>query len=157
MTTILTKVKHKGILFEYIQGFVSTQHYILPFLINIDKILQNQLKVFNDILEDNKLSSNFMNNLFYFISDRILFLIINEENVMNDSLYIPEEKEENNFQKLKKRILNTYKNKKIYNETKISINNLKKYFPNEKEFALFIFDFLENKNLISLIFPEFNL
>ena len=76
---------------------------------------------------------------------------------MNDSLYIPEEKEENNFQKLKKRILNTYKNKKIYNETKISINNLKKYFPNEKEFALFIFDFLENKNLISLIFPEFNL
>ena len=98
-----------------------------------------------------------MNNLFYFISDRILFLIINEENVMNDSLYIPEEKEENNFQKLKKRILNTYKNKKIYNETKISINNLKKYFPNEKEFALFIFDFLENKNLISLIFPEFNL
>ena len=158
MTTILTKIKHKGILIEYIQGFVSTRRYILPFLINKDKILQNQLKVFNGILEDNTLSSNFMDNLFSFISDRILFRIINEENVMNDSLYVPEEKEENIFQKIKKRILNIYKNKKIYKEFfLVSINKLKKYIPNEKEFVLFIMDFLENKNQISLIFPEFNL
>ena len=157
MTTILTKIKHKGILIEYIQGFVSTRRYILPFLINKDKILLNQLKLFNDILEDNTLSSNFMNNLFSFISDRILFRIISEVNVMNDSLYAPEEKEENIFQKIKKRILNIYKNKKIYKETTISTNKLKKYIPNEKEFVLFIMDFLENKNQISLIFPEFNL
>ena len=157
MTTILTKIKHKAILIEYIQGFVSTRRYILPFLINKDKILLNQLKLFNDILEDNTLSSNFMNNLFSLISDRILFRIISEENVMNDSLYVPEEKEENIFQKIKKRILNIYKNKKIYKETTISTNKLKKYIPNEKEFVLFIMDFLENKNQISLIFPEFNL
>ena len=56
MKTILIKIKHKQILFEHIQGFVSTRHYILPFLINNDKKLQNQLRVFNGILIDNKIS-----------------------------------------------------------------------------------------------------
>ena len=36
MKTILTKIKYKGILFEYIQGFVSNRHYILPY-INVKK------------------------------------------------------------------------------------------------------------------------
>ena len=67
MTTILTKIKNKGILFENIQGFVSTRHYILPYIINKDKILENQLKILNGILKDNKLSSSFINNLFTFI------------------------------------------------------------------------------------------
>ena len=106
------KIKHKGILFEHIQGFVSTRHYILPYLINNDKELQNQLKIFNGILVDNKLSSSFMNNLYCFISDRILFRIINEEkNIMDDNLYVQAE-EENEFKKLKKRILGIYKFKK---------------------------------------------
>ena len=72
MTTILTKIKYKVILFENIQGFVSNRHYILPYIINNDKILENQLKIFNGLLKNNKLSSKFINNLFTFISDRIL-------------------------------------------------------------------------------------
>jgi len=158
MKTILTKIKHKEILFEHIQGFASTRHYILPYLINNDKELQNQLKIFKDILIDNKLSSLFMNNLYCFISDRILFRIINEDkSIMDDNLYVQTEKGENEFQKLKKRIIGIYKFKKIYIETKISINDLKKYIPNEKEFALFLFDHFENKGKILSIFPEFNL
>ena len=115
MKTILTKIRHKGILIEHIQGFVSTRHYILPYLINNDKELQNQLKVFNGILVDNKLSSSFMNNLYCFISDRILFRIINEEeSIMDDNLYAKTEGEDkkNEFQKLKKRIIGIYKFKK---------------------------------------------
>jgi len=113
MKTILTKIRHKEILFEHIQGFVSSRHYILPFLIDNDKELQNQLKVFNGILIDNKLSSNFMNNLFCFISDRILFRIINEDtSIMDGNLYVQEEGQ-NEFQKFKKRIISIYKFKKI--------------------------------------------
>ena len=99
-----------------------------------------------------------MNNLFCFISDRILFRIINEDKSIMDgnNLYVQEEGE-NEFQKFKKRIINIYKFKKIYNETKIGINDLKKYIPNEKEFALFIFDHFENKGKQLSIFPKFNL
>ena len=46
MTTILTKIKYKGILFENIQGFVSKRHYILPYLISKDKVYQEQLKIY---------------------------------------------------------------------------------------------------------------
>ena len=92
MTTILTKIKNKGILFENIQGFVSIRHYILPHTTNKDKILENQLKIMNGILKDNKLSSSFINNLFTIISDRILYRIVNEEkDFMDDNKYIPEE------------------------------------------------------------------
>ena len=157
MTTILTRIKHKGILFENIQGFVSTRHYILPYLISNDKIYQNQLKIFNGILKDNKLSSTFINNLFTFISDRIIFRILNEEkNIMDDNQYLPEEGENNKYQIFKKRILSIYKKNK-YNETSIDINKLRKYLPKEKEFALFLFDFLENKKQILTIFTNYNI
>ena len=157
MTTILTRIKHKGILFENIQGFVSTRHYILPYLISNDKIYQNQLKVFNGILKDNKLSSTFINNLFTFISDRILFRILNEEkNIMDDNLYLPEECGNNKYQIIKKRIISIYKKNK-YNETSININELRKYLPKDKEFALLLFDFLENKKQILTIFTDYNI
>ena len=155
--TILTKIKFKAILFENIQGFVGIRHYILPYLINNDKVLQNKLKIFNSILKDNKLSSNFINNFYTFISDRILFRIVNEDkNLMDDSQYFPEEGI-NKFQTLKKRILNYFKSRKYHNDTNISINDLKKYLPNEREFALFLFDFLENKNQILSVFTSYNL
>ena len=161
MKTILTKIKHKGVLFENIQGFVSTRHYILPYLISKDKEYQEQLKVFNDIKKKNQLSENFMNNLFTFISDRILFRIVNEENIMNnkDEEFIKEVEEENKYNFLKKRILSHYISGKYNKDTNININKLRKYFPNKKEIALFIFDFLENKNKnkIPLIFPDFEL
>ena len=100
--TILTKIKFKAILFENIQGFIGIRHYILPYLINNDKVLQNKLKIFNNILKDNKLSSNFINNFYTFISDKVLFRIVNEDkNLMDDSQYLPEEGK-NKFQKLKK-------------------------------------------------------
>ena len=103
MTTILTKIKYKVILFENIQGFVSNRHYILPYIINNDKILEKQLKIFNGLLKDNKLSSKFINNLFTFISDRILFRVVNKEkDLMDDNQYIPEEGENNKFQIKKK-------------------------------------------------------
>ena len=158
MTTILTKIKHKGILFEKIQVYASTRHYILPYLISQDKKCQEQLKIFNGILKNNDLSSNFMKGLFSFISDRILFRIVNEEkNILNDAQYLPEDEEKNKFQILKKRILAIYKSGKHYNETNISINELKKHLPNDKEFALFLFDFLENKKQILSIFNDYNL
>ena len=133
MTTIITKIKNKEVLFEYIQGFVSIRHYILPFLINKDKILQNQLKIFNSILVNNQLSSNFMKNLKTFISDRILFRIINEEDLMNDKekkKHVPEGVD--NYRKLKKRILKIYEREEIYNTTKIDINDLKIIFLTKK-------------------------
>ena len=154
MKTILTKIKHKRILFENIQGFVSTRHYILPYIIKNDKILEKQLKIFNGILKDNKLSSNFINNFFTFISDRILFTIVNKEkDFMDDNLYIPEDGEKNKFQIIKHRIIDIYKSSKYYNKTNININYLKQYLPNDKEFTLFLFDFLENKKQLLLVFP----
>jgi len=36
-----------------------------------------------------------------------------------------------NYRKLKKRILKIYKRKEIYKTTKIDINDIKKYIPNE--------------------------
>ena len=59
MKTILTKIKSKSLLFENIQGYVGIRHYILPYLINEDNILQNKLKVLNGIAKNNQLSSNF--------------------------------------------------------------------------------------------------
>ena len=155
MKTILTKIKQKSVLFEYIQGFVGIRHYILPYIINNDKKLQNHLKVFNGILKDNKLSPNFINNLFKFISDRILFRIINEEkDIMDDSKYLPED-DINKFQMIKKRIFIIYKSGKYFNEINININDLKNYFPNDREFALFLFDFLVIKNNIYTIFKNY--
>ena len=146
MTTILTKIKYKVILFENIQGFVSNRHYILPYIINNDKILEKQLKIFNGLLKDNKLSSKFINNLFTFISDRILFRVVNKEkDLLDDNQYIPEEGENNKFQIIKKRILSIYKSGKYHKETNINIKDLEQYLPNDKEFALFIFDFLKIK------------
>ena len=157
MKTILTKIKQKSVLFENIQNFVGIRHYILPYIINKDKILQNQLTVFNGILKDNKLSSNFINNLFKFISDRILFKIINEEkDIFDDSKYILEE-DMNKFQILKKRIFTYYKSGKYFKDINININDLKRYIPNNREFALFLFDFLVVKNNISSIFTNYNL
>ena len=158
MTTILTKIKYKGILFEYIQGYASTRHYILPHLISNDKLLQNQLKIFNGILKNNDLSTNFMNNLFTFILDRILFRIMNDEkNIMDNNLYLSEDEEKNKYKITKQRILNNLKSKKYYKEININIKDLKKYLPKEKEFALFLFDYLETKNQILTIFPNYNL
>ena len=157
MTTFLSKIKNKSILFEYIQGFVSIRHYILPFIISNDKILSNQLKIFNGILKYNKLSSNFINNLFTFISDRILFRIINiEKDLFVDDYYIPEEGDKNKFQILKRRIFAIYKDIKYYNEINIKIYDLKQYLPNDKELALFMFDFSENKNKVLSMFPTLN-
>ena len=58
-------------------------------------------------------------------------------------------KGENKFQKFKKRIIIFIKTKKYT----ININDLKKYITNETEFALFMIDFLENKNQVLPIFP----
>ena len=52
--TKLIKLKSQDALFEYIQGFISHRHYILPYLINNDKIYQQKLKQFNVIIKDNK-------------------------------------------------------------------------------------------------------
>lgn len=108
MKTILTKLKYKDVLFEKIQGYASIRHYVLPYLIGEDETLQDQLKIFNRMLKNNNLSSNFNKNILTFLSDRILFRIINnEESIFNDKLYFSEEKgEKNKFQKLKKRIIN---------------------------------------------------
>ena len=155
MKTILTKIKQKSVLFEYIQGFVGIRHYILPYIINNDRKLQDQLTVFNGILKDNKLSSNFINNLFTFISDRTIFKIINEEKeIMDDSKYIPEE-DINKFQRIKKRIFFIYKSGKYLKEINININELRSYFPNDREFALLLFDFLVIKNNIYSIFTNY--
>ena len=146
MKTILTKLKYKDILFEKIQGYASIRHYVLPYLIGEDETLQDQLKIFNRMLKNNNLSSNFNKNILTFLSDRILFRIINnEESIFNDKLYFSEEKgEKNKFQKLKKRIINIYKGGKYKKEDYINMDDLEKYIPNDKEFALFIFDFLDN-------------
>ena len=160
MKTILTKIKHKSVLFENIQGFVSTRHYILSYLISNDKEYQEQLKVFNDIKKNNQLSENFMTNFFTFISDRILFRIVNEENILdkNDEQFVKEE-EVNKYNFLRKRMLSYYLSGKYSKDININISKLRKYFPNKKELALFIFDFLVNKNInqITSIFPNYNL
>ena len=161
MKTILTKIKHKGVLFENIQGYVSTRRYILPYLISKDKEYQEQLKVFNDIKKDNQLSQNFLDNFFTFISDRILFRIVNEENNIfdEDNKQFIKDEGDSKYHFLRKRILSYYITGKYSKDINININKLRKYYPNKKEIALFIFDFLENKNKdqITSIFPHFDL
>ena len=103
MTTILTKIKAKGVLFEKIQCYVSKRRYILPYLIDKDKVYQEELKIYNGILKDNQLSSDFMENLFCFISDRMLFEIINEEKyIFHDKNFYPDNEPINIYQKYKK-------------------------------------------------------
>ena len=135
-TTILIKLKYQEVLFENIQGFISNRHYILPYLICNDKIYQKKLKRFNGIIKDNKLSSNFINNLFTFISDRILYKIINKEEDIfdNNSNYYTdiEDKKSSIFKILQKRIFHIYKSCRNYNETNINIENLKNIFPKRK-------------------------
>ena len=156
ITTILIKLKYQEVLFENIQGFISNRHYILPYLICNDKIYQKKLRRFNGIIKDNKLSSNFINNLFTFISDRILFKIINKEEDIfdNNSNYYTdiEDKKSSIFKILQKRIFHIYKSCRNYNETNINIENLKKFFPKGKEFALFLFDYFQTKNKNTIYF-----
>ena len=73
---------------------------------------------------------------------------------MDDSKYIPEEGM-NKFQILKKRIFSYYKSGKYLKEINININELKSYFPNDREFALLLFDFLVIKNNIYSIFTNY--
>ena len=51
---LFNKIKNKTLIFECIQGFSSHRHFILPYLIENDKILQKKL----NILMNNKLSSD---------------------------------------------------------------------------------------------------
>ena len=93
---------------------------------------------------NNQLSKNFNINLFIFISDRILFRIINDENIIdnnNEIFIIEEDEKENKFQLIRKKILSYYNSSNYNNYININISILRKYFPNQKEFALFWFDF----------------
>ena len=67
-----------------------------------------------------------------------------KKNILDNSQYIPEEGE-NQYQLLKKIIINIYKSGKYEENINFNINDLKHYLPKEKEFALFLFDFLETK------------
>ena len=55
---LFNKIKNKTLIFECIQGFSSHRHFILPYLIENDKILQKKLTILNNILMNNKLSSD---------------------------------------------------------------------------------------------------
>ena len=157
MTTILTKIKHKGILFEKIQGYVSKRHYILNYLINNDKVYQEQLKIYNGILKDNQLSKEFMDNLFCFISDRMLFQIINEEkDILKDKNFYPDDTT-NIYQEYKKRIIFIFNKGDYLKGINISIAKLRKFLPKKDEFALFIFDYLQQKGELLSIFPSYNI
>ncbi len=160
MSNDKTKIKNKSILklhkikntslILYIQGFISHRHYILPFLIESDELLSNKLTIFNYILKTNTLSYNLIENLYTFLSDRMLYEIINKENIMDDSQYLKEENDEDSIIKTyQKRITYIYKNCKYYynyNSSKINNEILEKYIPNDKEFYLFILDYLSLKN-----------
>ena len=148
---LLNKIKNKTIIFENIQGFISHSHYILPFLIESDKILQKRLKNVFHVSKQNALSSKLMNNIYTFISDRMIYNIINKEDIMNnDDQYFDEEEDNNNdfnnsIKICQKRITHIYKNCKHYynyNNSKVSNSILEKYIPNDKDFSLFILDFL---------------
>ena len=85
---LLNKIKNKSIILEHIQGFILHRHYILPFLIENDKILQESLKYVFSISTKNTLSSEFMNNFYTFKSDKKLYDIINKEDIINDDQYL---------------------------------------------------------------------
>ena len=143
--SIFNKIKAKTLIFEYIQGFVSHRHYILPYLIDKDKKLQESLTIFNNIAINNKLSSNFIDNLYTFLSDRMLYKIINKEDIINNNQYIDDNKNDTIIEKYIKRITYIYKKCKYYdnyNSSNISNEILEKYIPQNKEFHLFILDFL---------------
>ena len=142
---ILNKIKNKAIIFEYIQGFALHRHYILPYLIENDNILQKKLTVLNNISKNNKLSSNLNNNLYTFLSDRMLYKIINKENIMNDNQYFDEIKEESFIKTYQDRITYIYKKCKYYynyNTSNIKNDILEQFLPNDEDYAKFILDFL---------------
>ena len=158
--SILNKIKAKTLIFEYIQGFVSHRHYILPHLIENDKTLQESLTILNNISTKNKLSSNFIDNLYTFLSDRMFYEIINKEDIINNNNFFYENKNDTIIDKYIKRISYIYKKCKYYNNyntSNISNEILEKYIPQEKDFHLFILDFLslqknnpeEIKNILS--------
>lgn len=146
MTTILTKINHKGLLFEKIQGYVSKRHYILPFLMSKDEEFQEKIKIYNGILLENQLSQEFMNNIFTFISDKMLFNIVNEEkNILKDKNYFEDKFTNDPVQRLKKRIITIYKYGEFKKGINISTNKLQKYLPKNEEFDQFLKDFLLQK------------
>jgi elongation factor 1-alpha len=138
---LLNKIKNKTIIFEHIQGLASHRHYILPFLFDNDKILSSQLKNMIVISKQNKLSSTFMDNIFTFISDKILYDIINKEDIFNNDQYYDDKEEKNVVNIYQNRIKYIHKNG-IYNNSKISNRIIEQYYPNDKDFCLFFYDFL---------------
>ena len=151
---LLNKIKNKTIIFEHIQGFVSHRHYILPFLIENDKILPSQLKNMFVISKQNTLSSKFMENIYTFISDKMLYDIVNTKDIFNtNDQYLGEEKikEKTVANICLKRIKYIYEKCKYfnnYNNSKISNSIIEKYYPNDKDISLFIFDHLSlQKNI----------
>ena len=158
MTTILTKINAKGILFEKIQGYVSKRRYILPYLIDKDKVYQEELKVYNGILKDNQLSSEFMDNLFCFISDRMLYKIINEEkDILVNKNFYPVDEPSNIYQKYKRRIISIFLTGRYLKGINIGVSKLRKFLPKKEEFALFLFDFLQKKGEILSVFEYFDI
>ncbi len=98
-----------------------------------------------------------MNSLHTFISYRILFRIVNEESeILQNKNFYPEDDITNIYQTYKKRIISIYHSGAYKQGINISINKLKIFIPKKEEFALFLFDFLQQKGIINTIFPNYN-
>ena len=68
----------------------------------------------------------------------------------------PEDDITNIYQTYKKRIISIYHSGAYKQGINISINKLKIFIPKKEEFALFLFDFLQQKGTINTIFPNYN-
>ena len=165
--SIINKIKNKFILIDQIQGFISHRHYILPYLTDKDKILQNKLSIFFKIPQKNDFSLNTKLGLYSFLSDIILYQIGKKENILDNSQYIKEYINDSLIKTYIERILYIYKRCKysyFYNYNKSIIENitLEEYLPSNEDFILFIYDLLSkqksfsiNINDITLTFLEF--
>ena len=85
-----------------------------------------------------------MDNIYTFISDKMLYDIVNKEDIFNtNDQYLDEEEiEKKTVDNIySKRIKCVYENCKYfynYNNSKISNKILEKYYPNDKDISLFI-------------------
>ena len=78
----------------------------------------------------------------------MLYRIANKEDIMNDSQYLDENKEDSIIKKYQNRITYIYKKCKYYynyNTSNIQNDILENYIPNDKDFSLFIIDFLNTQ------------
>ena len=157
---ILSKIKHKPILFNYIFSFVENRPIIFPYLIDKDPILKQSLKnTIETMNKRNTLSVDLNDNIYRFIFYRLLYEI--------DPNYLFLEKVENFYEKkigellfnghnhYKELIIECLKEKYKASNINVGLNYILEYCNNEKVIKNYYIEYLYlQKQIILFHLPK---